>query len=1426
MELVLNQYTRGMPSFKFKTCRLLLGNVRNMGATLFLSYSNFFMISRGLHKGYDRFQTLLSQLEIHGAGVSHEDANKKFLRSLPSSWSQVALIMRTKPGLDTLSFDDLYNNLGVFESDVKGTTASSSNTQNVAFISVDNTSSTNDINDDDMENMDLKWQDNSKALVTIYGEDIDWSGHVEEDTQTYAILAYSSNNSSSDNEVKSCSKACEESYARLRKLYDEQRDKLGDASVEITAYTLALKKVEAQLLCHQQNQLAYEQKTKFMKIDLDDKTDVLAYQKKLLTESLKEKEDLKTKFKNWQNSSKNLRNYMPSGPDVEIDYSKFTYGPKQTSADRSNFKPSEYASCESDSSVETSTSMSEPVENASKVICEPKVWTDALIIKEYESDSDNDSVSNVQEDKEKPSFAFTDSVKHVKTSKKNIKETGTTNHSPKLEKQDRNDDPHRALKDKGIIDNGCSRYMTWNKTHLADYQEFKGSSVAFGGSNGRITGKGKIKADRLDFENVYYVEELKHYNLFSVSQMCDKKNKGNLVRGLPSKIFENDKTCVACQKGKQHKASCKAKTDETTPILKDFIRHAENQFNYKVKTIRSDNGTKFKNNELIELCGSKGTKEEYSNSKTPQQNRVADRKNRTLIEAARTMVLVTKPQNKTPYELLTSKQPIISYLRPFGFYVTILNTIDQLSKFDRKSYSRFLVRYSLNSKAFRVYYLETKRVEENLHVNFLENKPNVVEKGHAWMFDLDYLTNSMSYEPVLVENQANKSAGPKEANNSAGTQANDDQGANSKDIDFHEEHFILSIWSAYSTTIKSSGDKIKKNIDFKTLPLSTAGPSRTFNDGELSYPDDPSMPHLKDIYVSLSKGIFTDLSYDDKGVITDFNNLETTVNVSPTPTTRIHTIHPKTQILGDHMSVVHARSKVDKNSKAHALVYKVVKALYGLHQAPRAWYATLSTFLEKSRYRRGAIDKTLFIKQDKKDIMLVQVYVDDIIFGSTNKSWCDEFKEIMKNRSQISFMGELTFFLRLQVKQKEDVIFISQDKFVAEILKKFDFLNVKTASTPIETQKPLVKDEEVANVTPKSSHLQAVKRIFRYLKGQPKLGLQYPKVSSFDLEAYLDSDYAGGNLDRKSTTRGCQFLGRRLISWQCKKHTIMATSTTEAEYVVTAHCDQPPLTESSSDHDSSQDPRVDLEGTCGSEKEHVNLPHDSLLSGGHTSDKAEGSLYLEALYALCTNLSSRVLALETVKDAQAKEILTLKARIKKLEKRCKPTISHHRAWLRSVSLLSKKKKLSQRMSVSKQGRKNAKSGSTKDDSDKLDAELDEDMEYIDTEKALNKGRQSIVDTARPYVSTARPDVSTARPDDDTARLHVSTARQEFNTLIKLKDDKAKGVAFKDSESTDRPARSIITFKPLPTIDLKDKGKGVLEEPESAKKMTKSDFDAT
>ncbi|GJR28694.1 putative ribonuclease H-like domain-containing protein [Tanacetum coccineum] len=1125
-----------------------------------------------------------------------------------------------------------------------------------------------------------------------------------------------------------------------------------------------------------------------------------------------------------------------------------------------------------------------------------------------------------------------------------------------------NENPYSDAEDEGIFDSGCSRSMTGNMERLDDFQEFQGGKVTFGGGEGRITGKGTIRTPTLDFENVYYVKELQQFNLFSISQICDKKNrvlftdtdclvlskdfmlpdesmvvlrvprkhnlytinlnnlsprgnlaclvakasvdesvkwhrrmghvnyknmnrlvKGNLVRGLPPKLFKNDHTCVACCKGKQHKASYKAITavssiseplqllhmdlfgptsirsidhkyyclvitddysrfcwvfflehkDETYPILKDFINLVENQLNKKVKAIRCDNGTEFKNAHIIELCGSKGIKRDYSNARTPQQNGVAERKNRTLIEAARTMladsklptmfwteavrtacyvlnrVLVTSPHNKTPYALLTGNIPSVSHFKPFGCHVTILNTSDHLGKFDGKADEGYIVGYSASNRAYRVYNVPNKRVEETMNLRYLEEKPNVQGLGHEWYFDLDYLTDTLGYK----RDKANQSAGTQEAStNPAGTQDADSdsecdeqviivpsypshsiQEAEPKDTSgdevddspldsaeeiFQQELARLKGQEQRATSDAKDAEELQKRASTKTVPTgSIPVPSgdTTISPGDVSVPtggvpvptgsptdsffdDEPTtrFPSPSDLGNNEpSPGIFSSSSYDDE-FGADLNNLASTVEVSPVATKRINTIHPQSLIIGDHTSAVQTRSKVNKTttgesafisyihdqqrdnhtdfqhclfacflsqveprSVAQALedpswvdamqeemqqfkfqnvwvlvdlpegkyaigtkwilknkrdargivvrnkarlvaqghrqeegidydevfapvarieairlflafasymgfmvyqmdvksaflygrideevyvtqpkgfvdpqhpkkVYKVVKALYGLHQAPRAWYATLSTFLLKHGYRRGTIDKTLFLKKHKRDIILVQVYVDDIIFGSTKKAWCDEFEALMKGEFEMSAMGELTFFLGLQVQQRPDGIFISQDKYVQEILKKFDLECVRTATTPYEAPKPKSKNEPDSpvnvhlyrsmigslmyltasrpdimfavsacsrnQVTPTTSNLEAVKKIFKYLKGQPRLGLWYPRESPFVLEAYSDSDYAGANKDRKSTTGGCQFLGRRLISWQCKKQTIVATSSTEAEYVAAANC--------------------------------------------------------------------------------------------------------------------------------------------------------------------------------------------------------------------------------------------------------------------------------
>jgi hypothetical protein len=270
-------------------------------------------------------------------------------------------------------------------------------------------------------------------------------------------------------------------------------------------------------------------------------------------------------------------------------------------------------------------------------------------------------------------------------------------------------------------------------------------------------------------------------------------------------------------------------------------------------------------------------------------------------------------------------------------------------------------------------------------------------------------------------------------------------------------------------------------------------------------------------------------------------------------------------------------------------VYRLNKALYGLHQAPRAWYDTLSDHLLKNGFERGQIDSTLFTKWKGEDFLIVQVYVDDIIFGSSNEEMCKEFDKVMRGSFEMSAMGELNFFLGLQVDQKKDGFFIHQTKYVQDILKRFGMEETSPMNTPIPVNHQLgaivINDEEVDPTqyramigslmyltasrpdimfavcicarfqsNPKETHLKAVKRILRYLKGQPALGLWYPVEGNFDFIAYTDSDFGGCNFDRKSTSGGCQFLGSRLVSWQCKKQTSVAISTCEAEYMAAGSC--------------------------------------------------------------------------------------------------------------------------------------------------------------------------------------------------------------------------------------------------------------------------------
>ncbi|GKB47915.1 ribonuclease H-like domain-containing protein [Tanacetum coccineum] len=422
----------------------------------------------------------------------------------------------------------------------------------------------------------------------------------------------------------------------------------------------------------------------------------------------------------------------------------------------------------------------------------------------------------------------------------------------------------RSKSDQGLIDSGCSRNMTGNMSYLTDYEEIDGGYVAFGGNP-----------------------------------------KGGKIIG-------------------------KATKNETSGILKSFITGIENLVDHKVKVIRCDNGTEFKNKEMNQFCEMKGILRQYSVARTPQQNGIAERRNRTLIKAARTMladsklpttfwaeavntacyvqnrVLVVKPHNKTPYELFHGRTPTLSFMRPFRCPITILNTIDHLGKFDCKADECFFVGYSLNSKAFRVFNSRTMIVEENLHIRFSENIPNVVGSGPDWLFDIDALTRTMNYELIVAGTQSNGFSGTKVIYNA---------GQTGKETEPVKNYILLPLRTVdlpFSQNLKSSQDdrskpssddgkkvdedsrKDSEGIDQEkednvnsTNNVNTASTNEVnvvCGKTSIELPLDPNMSELEDY------SIFED--DEDVGAEANMHNLDTTIQVSPIPITRIHKDHP------------------------------------------------------------------------------------------------------------------------------------------------------------------------------------------------------------------------------------------------------------------------------------------------------------------------------------------------------------------------------------------------------------------------------------------------------------------------------------------------------------------------------------------------------
>ncbi|GJT69547.1 ribonuclease H-like domain-containing protein [Tanacetum coccineum] len=608
--------------------------------------------------------------------------------------------------------------------------------------------------------------------------------------------------------------------------------------------------------------------------------------------------------------------------------------------------------------------------------------------------------------------------------------------------------PKMDLQDQGVIDSGCSRHMTRNMSYLTDFEEINGGYVAFRGNpkGGKITGRAKRK-------NRTLIEAAK-------TMLADSK--------LPTTFWA-----------------------------------------------------------------------EVVNTACYVQNRV----------------LVTKPHNKTPYELFLGRKLAFGFMRPFGCLVTILNTIDHLGKLDGRADEGFFVGYSINSKAFRVFNIRSRIVEENLHVQFSENIPNIVISGPNWLFDIDTLTKSMNYKPIIVGNRSN---------GNAGTKACDDAGKDRMETVPGKDYILLPLWHAdlpFSQNSKSSpdagfkpsgenekkvteepgkeggnssNDQEKEDNVNNTNNVNAASTNKVNVVGaktSIELPNDPNMPELEDIVYS------DDDDDEDVGVEADMNNLNTFIHVSPIPTTRIHKDHPVEQIIRDLNSAPYTR-RMTKNLEQYGLFSSVQQrtnhkdfqnclfTFFLSQEEQKVW--TLVDLPNGKRaigtkwvYRNKKDERGIVIKNKAR--LVAQGYTQeegidyDEVFSPVARIEAirlffayASFKDIMVYQIDVKsafLYGKIEEEVYVcqplgfedpdfpdRVYKVEKALYglhqaprACQDKYVTEILKKFGFTDVKTASTPMETQNPLLKNEDVCayaryQVNPKVSHLHAVKRNFRYLK--------------------------------------------------------------------------------------------------------------------------------------------------------------------------------------------------------------------------------------------------------------------------------------------------------------------------------------------------------
>jgi transposase InsO family protein len=819
----------------------------------------------------------------------------------------------------------------------------------------------------------------------------------------------------------------------------------------------------------------------------------------------------------------------------------------------------------------------------------------------------------------------------------------------------------------------------------------------------------------------------------SFDLLCRLSSMG-LIDGLPKLKFEKDLVCAPCKHGKMIAASHAPVTqvmterpgellhmdtvgparvrsaggkwyvlvivddfsryswvffleskDEAFQFIHDLVLKLKNELsNNVVRAIRSDNGTEFKNARMKAFCSEQGLDHQFSSPYVPPQNGVVERKNRTLVEMARTMLDEHKTPRrfwaeaintacyvanriflraflgKTSYELRYGRCPKVSHFRVFGCKCFILKK-GNLDKFESRSSDGLFLGYALQGRAYRVLNLDTNRIEETCEVTFDETMPcfssafecagddeigqSIFEDEVDGLDDDDDATEDpavLEATPIqtpsstiddgpseLFTSTADPAAIPTVDHEPATIEgeATSVRTAPRHIQRRHPPQQMIGNLNERTTRYKSRNQCVLAHSAFvASFEPRDVGHALSDSNWVNAMHEELENFERNQVWVLVdppfsckpigTKWVFKNKQGEDGLVVRNKARLvaqgfcqkegidygETFAPVARLEAIRIllafaasrgfklYQMDVKSAFLNGYIEeeVYVKQPPGFEHPKFPNHVFKLQKALYGLKQAPRAWYARLKTFLLENGFKMGSVDKTLFLLRQGNDSLIVQIYVDDIIFGGSSHFLVAKFAESMSKEFEMSMMGELTFFLGLQIKQTQEGTFVHQGKYTIDVLKKFDMADAKPISTPIPTSAALDADEDGESVdqkeyrsmigsllyltatrpdihfavclcarfqaSPRTSHRQAVKRIMRYLRFTPEFGLWYSASSTLSLCGYSDADFAGCRLDRKSTSGTCQFLGSSLVSWSSRKQSNVAQSTTEAEYVAAASC--------------------------------------------------------------------------------------------------------------------------------------------------------------------------------------------------------------------------------------------------------------------------------